>query len=130
MAMVEWARAIGLTVISAGKARDGEFVLDEKAGTVSIKADGIPVHDDYVTHIAPEDMHYFCMIPEGKAEEYIAKRAELLKDLPGAGAFALCEMTMVANATGMRPACPDLTDAALVSPHFQWLTAPERTTAF
>lgn len=113
MAMVEWARAIGLTVISAGKARDGEFVLDEKAGTVSIKADGITVHDDYVTHIAPEDMHYFCMIPEGKAEEYIAKRAELLKDLPGAGAFDLCEMTMVANATGMRPACPDLTDAAL-----------------
>ncbi len=113
MAMVEWARAIGLTVISAGKARDGEFILDEEAGTVSIKADGITVHEDYVAHIAPEDMPYFRMIPEGKVEEYLAKRAELLKDLPGAGAFDLCEMTMVANATGMRPACPDLTDAAL-----------------
>ena len=44
MAMIEWARVIGLTVISAGKARDGEFVLDEWNRTVSIKADGITVH--------------------------------------------------------------------------------------
>ena len=113
MAMVEWARAIGLTVISAGKARDGEYVLDEKNRTISIAADGITVHQDAMVEISEDDIKYFGMIPEGKVEEYVAKRTELLKDLPGAGAFDLCEMVMVANATGMKPACPELTDATL-----------------
>ncbi len=113
MAMIEWARAIGLTVISAGKARDGEFILDEPNRTVSIKADGITVHEDAVAKISEADIKYFGMIPEGRTEEYIAKRSELLKSLPGAGAFDLCEMVMVANATGLKPANPDLTDAAL-----------------
>ncbi len=113
MALIEWARAIGLTVISAGKARDGEFVLDEQAQTVSIAADGITVHDDYVTSIPDSYMKYFKKIPQGKAEEYLAKRAEALKDLPNAGAFDLCELTMIANATGLRPAVADLTQSTL-----------------
>ncbi|HBM76459.1 MAG TPA: flagellar biosynthesis protein FlgA [Clostridiaceae bacterium] len=113
MGLIEWARVVGLTVISAGKARDGEFVLDEKNQTVSIKADGITVHDDYVARISDSYMKYFEIIPEGKAEEYIEKRAEVLKDLPNAGAFDLCELTMVANATGLKPSIPELTQASL-----------------
>lgn len=113
MALVEWARTIGLTVISAGKARDGEFILDEKNKTVSIKADGITVHNDYVANIPDDYMRYFDMIPEGKSEEYLEKRAEILKDLPGAGAFDLCELTMIANATGLKPSTPELTEGSL-----------------
>lgn len=113
MALVEWARTIGLTVISAGKARDGEFILDEKNKTVSIKADGITVHKDYVANIPDDYMKYFDMIPEGKSEEYLKKRAEVLKDLPGAGAFDLCELTMIANATGLKPSTPELTEGSL-----------------
>jgi predicted homoserine dehydrogenase-like protein len=103
MSMVEWAKIVGLTVINAGKARDGEFVYDEKKGTVSIAADGITVHEDYCLEISKEDAKYLEMIPEGKAEEYVTKRAEILKSLPGAGAFDLCEMTIVANTTGLAP---------------------------
>ncbi|MBP1920653.1 putative homoserine dehydrogenase-like protein [Youngiibacter multivorans] len=113
MALVEWAKLIGLTVISAGKARDGEFILDEKNNTVSIKADGITVHEDYVVHILDEDIKYFNKIPEGQSDEYIKKRAELLKGLPNAGAFDLCEMVIVANAIGFKPSCPELTQASL-----------------
>lgn len=113
MAMVEWARSVGLTVISAGKARDGEFVLDEELGTVSISADGITVHEDYVAHVSPEDMKYFHKIPSGKAGEYLEGRAKALAGLPGAGAFDLCELTMIANATGLKPARPELTDGIL-----------------
>lgn len=113
MELVEWARLIGLTVISAGKARDGEFILDEEARTVSIKKDKITVHENVSVRIPPEAAGYFQMIPEGRCEEYLAKRAEVLRGLPGAGAFDLCEMTMVANAVNLHPACPDLTDAAL-----------------
>lgn len=113
IAMVEWARTIGLTVISAGKARDGEFVLDEDNNTVSIRADGITVHKDEVVHINPEDMKYLKMIPRGKSKEYVEKRQELLHDLPNAGAFDLCELTMIANATGLKPSVSETTQATL-----------------
>ena len=114
MQMVEWARLIGLTVISAGKARDGEFILDEQKRTVSIYADDVTIDRDYTVEIPESEMKYFGMIPEGRAEEYIARRAELLRGLPGAGGFDLCEMVMVANATGLKlPERPELTQAAL-----------------
>ncbi|MCQ4725963.1 SAF domain-containing protein [Anaerotignum faecicola] len=113
MALVEWARTIGLTVISAGKARDGEFILDEKNKTVSIAADGITVHEDCKVDIPDSHIKYFEMIPEGKAEEYIAKRKEILDALPGTGAFDLCELTMMANATGLKPVSHSLTEGSL-----------------
>lgn len=113
MAMVEWARTIGLTVISAGKARDGEFILDEENQTVSIKADGITVHEDAIVNVNSDDMKYLKMIPRGKSKEYVEKRQELLKNLPNAGAFDLCELTMIANATGLKPSVAETTQATL-----------------
>ena len=35
----EWAKIVGLTVLSGGKAADGEFVYDERRGTVTIRTD-------------------------------------------------------------------------------------------
>lgn len=113
IAMVEWARLIGLTVISGGKARDGEFVYDEKAGTVTIEADGITVHETTTIKIHPDDAKYLEMIPEGMSEEYVQKRAEILKELPNAGAFDLCELTIIANSTGLAPHVPPTTQASL-----------------
>jgi predicted homoserine dehydrogenase-like protein len=113
MELVEWAKIVGLRVISAGKARDGEFIYDEKNGTVSIAADGITVHKDYRVGVSKEAAKYLEMIPEGKSEEYVAKRAEILKDLPGAGAFDLCEMTILANSTGLAPELAPLRQATL-----------------
>lgn len=111
--MVEWAKEIGLTVITAGKARDGEFVFDEKNQTVSIAADGITVHESIKVHIPDDSMKYFEMIPKGYAKEYIKKRAEILKSLPNAGAFDLCELTIAANATGLKPYTKELTQGTL-----------------
>ncbi len=103
IAMYEWARLIGLTVISAGKARDGEFIYDELNRTVHIEADGITVHESKSIQVTEEEVKYFRKIPKGCAEEYVKKRTELLKGLPGAGAFDLCELTIIANATNLQP---------------------------
>jgi len=111
--LYEWAKGIGLHVISGGKSRDAEFVLDEKRRTVSVKADGITVHEDAEVVIPEAYMQYFEMIPEGKAMEYILKRNEILKSLPNAGAFDLCELTIAANATGLKPYMPELTQGIL-----------------
>ncbi|MGE4282998.1 MAG: flagellar biosynthesis protein FlgA [Clostridia bacterium] len=106
MQLVEWARIIGLEVVSAGKSRDGEFIYDEKAGTVTHPADekkGIP--EPVVVNISPENAKYLEFIPEGKAEEYLQKRNEILGGLPKAAGFDFCEIVMIANATGL---CPDV----------------------
>ncbi|ETA81271.1 SAF domain-containing protein [Youngiibacter fragilis] len=111
--MVEWAKEIGLTVITAGKSRDGEFILDEANNTVSIAADGITVHESVSVKISDTDKTYLQMIPEGCAREYLDRRAEILSSLPNAGGFDLCELTIMANSTGMKPYTPSLTQGTL-----------------
>jgi len=109
MQLVEWARLIGLEVISAGKARDGEFIYDEKNGLVTHPADdkkGIP--QPVTVKISREDAKYLEFIPEGQAEEYVRKRSEILKDLPQTAGFDYCEIVMMANATGLVPDLPEL----------------------
>ena len=110
----EWARAIGLTVLSGGKATDGEFIYDERQGTVTIKTDK-RIHPPYreTVAIAPKDLKYMEMIPQGGAEEYIAKRHEILSGLPPPGSYDLCEMTVAANYTGLAPAIDTLWHAPL-----------------
>ncbi|WP_158735933.1 NAD(P)H-dependent oxidoreductase [Alteribacillus sp. YIM 98480] len=113
MAMYEWAKEIGLTVISGGKARDGEFVYDEEKKTVSIEADGITVHESKTVQLTKEEAKYFKQIPESNSENYVRKREEILKELPGAGAFDLCELTIMANSTKLTPDISELNKASL-----------------
>jgi predicted homoserine dehydrogenase-like protein len=115
MQLVEWARLIGLTVISGGKSRDAEFILDEEKRIVSVQADGITIHQDQSAEIPESSMRYFKMIPDspGAAEEYLAKRLEVLKDMPLAGDFDLCELTMMANAVDLHPSTPETTRGVL-----------------
>ncbi len=110
----EWAKSIGLTVLSGGKATDGEFVYDEVAGTVTIKTDK-KIHPPSVETISvdPEDRKYLGMIPKGQAEEYIARRAEILARLPQPGSYDLCEITIAANYTGLTPVVDTLVHAPL-----------------
>ncbi|TNM60124.1 NAD(P)H-dependent oxidoreductase [Aliirhizobium smilacinae] len=110
----EWAKSVGLTVLSGGKATDGEFVYDEAAGTVTIKTDK-KIHAPYVETItvAEEDRKWLAMIPEGKASEFVARRKQILARLPQPGAYDLCEITVAANYTGMTPAVDTLIYAAL-----------------
>lgn len=112
--MIEWAESIGLEVISAGKATDGEFVYDEKAGTVTIHTDK-EVYAPYqrTVTLKEEDKRYFGMIPEGQTEEYIRRRQDALSLLPPPGAYDLCEMVIAANYTGMKPMTETLVHAPL-----------------
>jgi predicted homoserine dehydrogenase-like protein len=112
--MYEWAKSVGLTVLSAGKATDGEFVYDERARSVTIKTDKA-VRAPYASSVTikPEEQKYLQMIPPGGAAEYIAKRCEILGKLPHAAAYDLCEMTVAANYTGLKPATDTLVHAAL-----------------
>ena len=115
MQLVEWARLIGLTVISGGKSRDAEFILDEEKRTVSVRANGITVHEDQSVTIPENYLKYFKMIPDspGAAAEYLGKRLEILGDMPVGGAFDLCELTMMANAVNFHPSVPDTSSGVL-----------------
>lgn len=113
MSLYEWAKEIGLTVVSGGKARDGEFIYDEDDQTVSIEADGITVHETTSADISDDDAKYLKKIPEGKAMEFIKRREEILGSLPGAGAFDLCELTIMANSTGLKPESSELYKSTL-----------------
>lgn len=110
----EWAKSIGLTVLSGGKATDGEFIYDEAAGTVTIKTDK-PLHAPSVATVtvAAEDRKYLGMIPRGEAAEYITQRARILAQLPQPGSYDLCEIAIAANYTGMTPAVDTLVHAPL-----------------
>ena len=110
----EWAKSVGLTVLSGGKATDGEFIYDAAHGTVTIKTDK-PIHppsQETIT-IAPQERKYLEMIPEGQVDEYVARRREILSALPQPGAYDLCEMTIAANYTGLAPAVDTLVHAPL-----------------
>ncbi|MDR3471168.1 MAG: SAF domain-containing protein [Devosia sp.] len=109
VSLYEWAKSVGLTVISGGKATDGEFVYDEARGSVSIKTDK-RIKSPYceTVAVAAKDRRYLGMIPSGGVEEYIARRAEILRKLPPPGAYDLCEMTVAANYTGLAPAIDTL----------------------
>ena len=112
--MYDWAKTIGLSVICGGKATDGEFVFDRVAKTVTIQTDK-KVTDPYQKSvgISDDDLKFFDMIPEGKAAEYIQKRAEALSLLPPPGSYDLCEMTIAANYTEMKPQTETMIHAPL-----------------
>lgn len=112
--LYEWAKSVGLTVLSGGKATDGEFIYDEEKGTVTIKTDK-PIHPParQTITIAPEDRPYLGMIPEGRVDEYVQRRLQILSGLPQPGAYDLCEMTVAANYTGLAPSVGTLVHAPL-----------------
>lgn len=106
LSLISWAKANGFTIVSAGKARDVEFILEEQARTVSVSWEGITGQEWETAHLSDADMAWFAPIPQGMEAEYIRRRAELLKKLPQTGDFDLCELTIMANHTGLRPANP------------------------
>lgn len=112
--LVEWARAIGLTIISGGKATDGEFIYDEESSTVSIHTDK-KIHAPYreTVAVAAEDRKYLGMIPAGCVTEYTSARSRILASLPQPGSYDLCEMTIAANYTGFAPQVDTLLHAPL-----------------
>lgn len=105
--MVYWAKSLGLQIVSAGKPRDAEFVLDRKSGKVVCEADGITVHETVTVQLKPEEIELFDNLPKNFIPEAMRKRKEILKAMPEALGFDLCEMLIAANSTGLTPDIPE-----------------------
>ncbi|GAA2976250.1 putative homoserine dehydrogenase-like protein [Microbacterium terrae] len=112
--LVEWAKLVGLDVIAAGKATDGEYIYDPEASTVRIHTDK-KIHAPFVEEItvAPEDRKWLAKIPEGESFRYIEERRRILARLPQPGSYDLCEMAIAANYLGFAPQVDTLEHAPL-----------------
>ena len=96
--LVTWAQTLGFDIIAAGKSSEYDFVYDESAGTMTSEGKTIPLpgfapHWALGTHPVPG----------------VAKvRAEICAALPQRAVPDLCELLVVANATGFMPDRADL----------------------
>jgi len=104
--MVGWARTLGLEIVSGGKARDSEFVLDRRTGIAVSEANGVNVFETQTLQLTKEQIALFDELPYDKVAEYVQKREELFTGFPTASGFDLCEMVIAMNATGLKPDNP------------------------
>lgn len=96
--LATWAEVIGLDVIAAGKSSEYDFVFDPATQQIT---------SNHVTIDAPGFSDWISA--EGRAwHEVSAARAKLAGALPQRAVPDLCELTVVANALGLRPDRPDL----------------------
>jgi predicted homoserine dehydrogenase-like protein len=112
IALVSWARMLGLEVVCAGKSGEYDWVLDIAAGTVTSTATG--------EALSGPDFAQLWSAPPEQLAACIAARAGQLPQLPRATVPDTCELTIVANATGLAPDTP-----ALHAPIARTLELPE-----
>ncbi len=91
--LVAWARRLGLEIVCGGKARVGEFVLEESQAGLSVGG----------TLIGSEQERFFDAIPPGDAARFVAGRRDALRDLRQGDHGDMEELAIVANATGLLP---------------------------
>jgi predicted homoserine dehydrogenase-like protein len=96
--LVAWCRLLGLEIVSAGKASEFDFVFDP--GTGELSTQGRMLHLPGLADL--------WVASGGNAARVVAERARLLDMLWHRTAPDLCEMTLVANATGLSPSRPEL----------------------
>lgn len=96
--LVTWAEVIGLEIIAAGKSSEYDFVFDPAAGTLT--SNGRTVD-------AP-DFAAWLELGSRNCAEVAAGRAAAACALPQRAVPDLCELTVVANATGLLPDRADL----------------------
>jgi len=97
MSLLAWARLVGLDVVAAGKSCEYDFVFDARRGVVSSHGAEVP---------APGLAD--CWRLDGAAEAFVAARAAAVPALPRQTVPDLAELTVVANATGLKPDVPGL----------------------
>jgi predicted homoserine dehydrogenase-like protein len=95
-----WARSLGFRVLSGGKARESDFVVDEASGTVSSGRRSMV--------LAERDRRFLGRAPLGAIAEFVAERRRALSGLPLLRPADVCEMVIAANHTGLLPDKPEL----------------------
>ena len=98
MGLVEWAQRLGLNIECAGKASEYDFVLDQTTETVTANARS--------QHL-PGINQLWCSDAQS-VEQIALQRAELMATWPHRTTPDLCELCLMANATGFQPATPEL----------------------
>ena len=94
--LITWARALGLEIVAAGKSSEYDFVFD-------------PAKDEVVCHgetYAAPGMRELWEAGERTAAQMAAARHTLLAAIPHCSIPDMCEMCVVANATGILPDAP------------------------
>lgn len=96
--LISWGRALGLKIVSAGKASEYDFLYDHdtKILTCEGQKQSFPC----------PDMSHQWNFGDRKAQDVIDARAAMLSTLSFRSIPDLCEMVVVANATGMQPDKP------------------------
>ncbi|MBD8066145.1 flagellar biosynthesis protein FlgA [Devosia sp. PTR5] len=96
--LVTWAEVIGLDIVAAGKSSEYDFIFDPAAGRLTSNGRTVdaPGFADWLT------------LGDRDCAEVAAGRAAAAAELPQRAVPDLCEMTVVANATGLMPDRPDL----------------------
>jgi predicted homoserine dehydrogenase-like protein len=97
VSLVSWAEVLGLEIVAAGKSSEYDFVFDPTSGRVCCDARTADV-PQLASHWALGDR---------EAGEVIAARAAALSAFPQRAVPDLCELGIVANATGLTPDRPD-----------------------
>lgn len=96
--LLAWCRLLGLDIVAAGKASEFDFIYDAGAGTLSTQGRTIPV---------PRFAELWSAAGRDAAR-VVEARARLLDMVRQRTVPDLCEMTIVANATGLEPGRPSL----------------------
>ena len=96
--LVSWGRALGLTIVGAGKASEYDFVYDQASRSI--------VCEGQNQVIPTPEMEANWVFGDRSAAEVIAARAAMVPGLTMRSVPDLCEMTVVANATGLLPDRP------------------------
>jgi predicted homoserine dehydrogenase-like protein len=96
--LATWAEVIGLEIVAAGKSSEYDFVFDPQDETISSNGRVVPVPG------------FGRWLDVGKRAwpEIAAARAQMASALPQRAVPDLCELTLVANALGLRPDRPEL----------------------
>lgn len=97
LGLVSWARALGFSVLCAGKASEHDFVLE--SGEITLTGLDLPA-----VRIDPA----LWSGDEAGLVARVAARADALSTLPQRTPPDVCELCLIANASGLAPDRPDL----------------------
>jgi len=96
--LVTWAQVLGLEVLCAGKSSEYDFVFDPQTGVLESNGRAAPV----------PGLAQVMRAGNGPVTDLIARRSTLASHLPQHVVPDLCELLVVANATGLKPDVPSL----------------------
>ena len=96
--LITWAQTLGFDIVAAGKSSEYDFVYDEAAGTMTSEGKTIPL-PGFSQHRALGSRH---------ACQVALDRAQICSVFPQRAVPDLCELLVVANATGFLPDRPTL----------------------